>query len=201
MKQVWLFVLLGVVIAGAVFMATTGCDEVKTLASIIDVQPAFLTVTGLYTISFAASVPSNTTLYLPLDWSVSDSRMGTISGQGGLRAQYTGRPMVGVNNITVRDQGEAEGFAAVNQRYYENMQVGPTNPSLDRAGEQVLLAVTPSEHLVLPLIWSVAFDELGGIVSSSGFTAVYMRTAIDGNNVVSVRDQMGASTSTTIDQD
>lgn len=55
-------------------------------------------------------------LSLPLEWSVTDPNLGSISAVGGTTAIYIRNNNVGVNTIIVRDQYGAEGVATVNQR-------------------------------------------------------------------------------------
>jgi hypothetical protein len=55
-----------------------------------------------------------------------------------------------------------------------------------------LVVVGGTRDLSLPLAWSVANADLGNIVQSSGYSAVYGRTALNGMNTVTVRDQYGA---------
>ena len=52
----------------------------------------------------------------------------------------------------------------------------------------------------LHLTWSVSDSTLGGISSSSGYTAVYTNSSLSGVNVIMVRDQYGAEGSATVRQ-
>jgi hypothetical protein len=54
--------------------------------------------------------------------------------------------------------------------------------------------------LSLPLEWTVANPQLGGITSSGGRTASYTRTGLPGDNSIFVRDQLGAEGSASIRQ-
>ena len=53
----------------------------------------------------------------------------------------------------------------------------------------VVSAGTSFSPLALPLVWSVSDSTLGSIVASSGATAIYERTAANGVNTITVRDQ------------
>ncbi len=46
-----------------------------------------------------------------------------------------------------------------------------------------------SDTLALPLTWSVSDASLGAITASSGASAIYQRTSVDGVNTVTARDQ------------
>jgi hypothetical protein len=56
------------------------------------------------------------TLFLPLEWSVSDPSLGTIISSAGFSAVYRSTGKVGDNVVTVRDQGDAAGTTVVVQR-------------------------------------------------------------------------------------
>ncbi len=56
---------------------------------------------------------TNTSLTLPLVWSVSDPARGIIRASGRLTAIYEGQNVAGNNAITVRDQGDNSGIAVV----------------------------------------------------------------------------------------
>jgi hypothetical protein len=100
------------VLAGLVLV---GCESTKTTDNVITINPASVTVTNDWaTVVFTASLSStNIALALPLVWSVSDPARGTIRASGGLTAIYEGKNLGGNNTITVKDQGENEGIAAV----------------------------------------------------------------------------------------
>jgi len=105
------------VLAGlmAVALVIAGCESTQTTDNVITVSPASVTVTNDWaTLTFAASMTSsNTSLALPLVWSVSDPARGTIRASGGLTAIYEGKNVGGNNTITVRDQGDNSGIAVV----------------------------------------------------------------------------------------
>jgi hypothetical protein len=100
------------VLAGLVLV---GCESTKTTDNVITINPPSVTVTNDWaTVVFTASLSStNIALALPLVWSVSDPARGTIRASGGLTAIYEGKNLGGNNTITVKDQGENEGIAAV----------------------------------------------------------------------------------------
>lgn len=103
-----------------------GCESVTQYDSSIQVNPDSVTLTNVGgTQVFVAEVQTpvgdtalstNTALFLPLVWTVSDSSLGTIRASGAFSAIYERHNRgPGNNYITVRDQGQAEGVAVVNQ--------------------------------------------------------------------------------------
>lgn len=103
-----------------------GCESVTQYDSTISVTPDSATLTNVnQTQVFVAEVQTpvgdtalstNAALYLPLVWTVSDSSLGTIRASGAFSAIYERHSRgPGNNYIKVRDQGQAEGVAVVNQ--------------------------------------------------------------------------------------
>lgn len=115
MKTVNKLVILGMMVVGLFGIVMTGCESTKTTDNVISVTPGSVTLTNDWaTVMFSASMSgSNTTLALPLVWSVSDPARGTIRASGGLTAVYEGKNLGGNNTVTVRDQGDNEGIAIV----------------------------------------------------------------------------------------
>ena len=181
-----------IVIAVVMGFSGIGCDTVTNSSNVITIEPALLTVTGAYAIAITIA-DTNTSLFLPLEWSVSDTRLGTITGQGGLTALYEGGTGVGVNTITVKDQGNAEGFAVVNHVPADGIELSPKTNSISGAGTLMTFSVTPDPSLVLPLVWSSRNQALGFFVSETSYEAVYQTTGARGDNIVTVSDQLGAS--------
>ena len=92
-----------------------GCEATQSTNNVITISPASVTVTNDWaTLTFTASMTSsNTSLTLPLVWSVSDPARGIIRASGGVTAIYEGQNVAGNNTITVRDQGDNSGIAVV----------------------------------------------------------------------------------------
>jgi len=107
--------LAGVVALVVAGLSIVGCESTQTTDNVITISPASVAVTNDWaTLTFTASMTSsNTSLALPLVWSVSDPARGTIRASGGLTAIYEGGNVAGNNTITVRDQGENSGIAVV----------------------------------------------------------------------------------------
>lgn len=115
MKRMNAWVLGGIVALTVSGLAIVGCESTKTTDNVIAISPASVTLTNDWaTVVFTASYSgTNSTLAMPLVWSVSDSARGTIRASGGMTAIYEGKNLGGNNTITVRDQGDNEGIAAV----------------------------------------------------------------------------------------
>ncbi len=74
----------------------------------------------------------------------------------------------------------------------QGLQVDPRSATLTNDSDTVVLTVTggiTNETLALPLTWAVQDEGLGRITHSSGFTAIYQRSDLNGVNSVIVRDQ------------
>ncbi|MBN1676045.1 MAG: hypothetical protein JXR37_33685 [Kiritimatiellae bacterium] len=108
--------------------ALVGCESSTTDEISITVDPSSATlIHGNGAVVFTAAAHSNApTLFLPLEWSVSDSTLGRIESSAGVSAVYIGSGQLGTQAITVRDQGEAEGVAAVYQPKSEEETAGTT---------------------------------------------------------------------------
>lgn len=115
MKTMSALVSGGLTMLALAGLVLVGCESTKTTDNVITINPASVTVTNDWaTVVFTASLSStNIALALPLVWSVSDPARGTIRASGGLTAIYEGKNLGGNNTITVKDQGENEGIAAV----------------------------------------------------------------------------------------
>ena len=107
--------LAGVVALVMTGIAMVGCESTQSADNVITITPAEQILTNDWaTLTFTASMTSsNSSLTLPLVWSVSDPARGVIRASGGLTAIYEGRNVGGNNTITVRDQGDNSGIAVV----------------------------------------------------------------------------------------
>ena len=97
-----------------------GCESSSDSGSAIQVEPSNAELIGAGSVVFTAVVSTNFNLILPLEWSVDDPALGSISGNGGVTAVYVGNNRVGANTISVRDQLDRAGVAVVNQRAVSN---------------------------------------------------------------------------------
>ena len=104
-----------------------GCESASTDTG-ITVTPEETTLEGIgATVLLTASSPTppvtaadgtniEVTLYLPLEWTVSNPDLGGILASAGYTAVYECNGTIGQNVITVTDQAGNEGEAAVSQR-------------------------------------------------------------------------------------
>jgi len=122
--------VLAVCAAAAIaFLGIVGCEHATATSphdlNVIVINPASITISNVVT-SVVFTVQGNahvtnevdtytdqTTLYLPLAWSVSDLSLGSIRSTAQFTGIYQSSGAVGVNYITVRDQQGSEGTAVV----------------------------------------------------------------------------------------
>jgi hypothetical protein len=111
-------VVVGALIAGC----ETGGDTVALtivpdFVDLSDTISTNSTTTNTITQTFTVDTNGLRKLSLPLDWSVSDTNLGTIGASGGYSASYvrTSISNHGDNAITVEDQYGAKGVATVRQ--------------------------------------------------------------------------------------
>ncbi len=73
----------------------------------------------------------------------------------------------------------------------QGLQVDPSSVVLTTNNQTVVFTVTglTNEILALPLVWTVQNADLGQIVFSGGYSATYQRSAPNGVNSITVRDQ------------
>ncbi len=119
MKTVRLSVLTVVALTMAATLFLVGCEESTTDPGIV-ISPSSISVTNNWMITFVASPAGGTNsavlLNLPLEWNMSDPRLGYFQDAAGLSAIYITRPgWAGPNTITVRDQAGREGVASISQ--------------------------------------------------------------------------------------
>ncbi len=83
------------------------------------------------------------------------------------------------------------------------LTVDPASVTLSTNGQSQAFTVTggvTNETLALPLTWSVKDAGMGTVAHSSGYTAIYERSAANGANTVIVRDQFANEGYATIRQ-
>lgn len=172
-------------VAGAVSLVAAvvlcvGCDESGTHGADFRVVPDSAT---LYT--------DDTTLTLqavgghsPLEWSVSDETVGTVSGSG-QTATYTRTTKNGVNVVTVTDGQTWTASATIVQEdtpeETEDLEISPTTATLDYAGDQTVFTGSGG---VRPYSWDVGFETRGTVVKQSSTQALYTRVGKDENTVI-----------------
>ncbi len=200
MKKGWM-AIGALMVAVAAGLLWGGCETTTTEGDVLAVSPPSLTLTGLWAVVYTVEPADGQVVNLPLDWSVADARLGSIRGQGGLTALYQGNPMPGINRITVRDQADQEGFAVISQVPAAGLGVSPVTADISGYGATVAFSVTNNAStVVLPLIWQVQDPTLGEIQAAGSFSAAYVSYGTAGNNIIYVRDQMGASATAIVEQ-
>jgi len=105
-------------LTAACWWGMAGCESTTSADSAMTVDPPSvdLTVSNRTQVFTAALTTTNTTLVLPLNWSVSNPALGTIKASQGVTAVYESAGNVGENTVTVRDQtGNSEAMALVRQ--------------------------------------------------------------------------------------
>lgn len=125
MKTGWNGSGWGMVLVGALLIvALTACEDTdRGTAIVVTPDTSVLYVANATVVLTAAPAedPGTSTnevdmLFLPLEWSVSDPRLGGIVSSGGYTAVYASTGRVGQQNIRVKDQGGSDGVAVINQR-------------------------------------------------------------------------------------
>ena len=123
MKKAYIVSLVAMLALVVVAIGLAGCDNTSDNSLVVTPQAVTLNTTNSSENAqvFVASLPmtsfsdTNSTMFFPLEWSVSDTSLGNIAGHGGDSAVYTRTTGRGSNVITVRDAGGREGIAEVTQ--------------------------------------------------------------------------------------
>jgi hypothetical protein len=74
----------------------------------------------------------------------------------------------------------------------DGLTIDPSSATLSTNGQMVVFTVTggiTNEALAVPLTWTVSNGALGSILFSSGLSATYQRTSVNGVNTITARDQ------------
>lgn len=111
-----------VVMAGALaaMMLASGCEK-TTIRKALDVTttPADAKIDVRGSVTLKAAIPEAESeiriIFYPLEWTVSDSSLGTVREAAGDSAVYVASDIEGVNTVTVRDQTGSEGVASIIQ--------------------------------------------------------------------------------------
>ena len=106
----WSVLCVAVLLAG-LGLALSSCEEANNVNG-LSVSPSSVVMTN-DTQLFTAQIGG--VLGLPLSWRVTNPALGDIISSSGSNAIYSRTSEAGVNQVIVRDQYEAEGFATVSQ--------------------------------------------------------------------------------------
>ena len=85
----------------------------------------------------------------------------------------------------------------------DGLTLDPASAVLSTNGQSTVFTVTggiTNRDLSLPLKWSVSDSSLGSVTFSSGYSATYRRSTVDGVNTLIVRDQYDNEGYATIQQ-
>ena len=136
----------------------------------------------------------------PFTWSVSDSNNGHIEVSGWSQANYY-CDKVGNNDVIVQDQNKHSAIAHITPEV-DTMTVSPSSVTLI-VGEAEYYASFTVSGGTPPYIWSSGNVSLGTVSYSADTSYVAAYTAVAGaygNNVITVRDAEGRTTSATVIQ-
>lgn len=132
----------------------------------------------------------------PYTWSVGDSSRGHLVTQSSDSQIVYVRDTAGDNTVIVTDSAGAVALATVSQPSETGLTITATPSTLSSDGAVAILKVTGG---VPNYTWSVSDDSLGGLSATTGTTVTYTRNH-SGNNVVSVTDGNGNTTSVILTQ-
>lgn len=97
-------------------LIVVGCERLKDQGDTISINPPSVTLSlDQPTVTFTAVASSNSLFSVPLEWSVSDPSLGIITASAGNAAVYTRSAKDGNNLIIVKNPGNEEGIASVQQ--------------------------------------------------------------------------------------
>jgi hypothetical protein len=226
MKKLALVFRLALFAAAAISVAyLAGCETTDDYDTSLTVTPASVTSqtypeSVTFTVGGSSGTTTNTTsevmnatlgtLSLPVTWSVSDSRLGSIASSSGNQAVYLRTRSTGINIITVIDQYGAQGMATVNQQALEttpstgtlNLSASP-NPIPNGQNQSVISVVSGGTS---PYVWLVqapasGTSANGDIVNPPGTESIETyQSANAGANLIKVTDATGRIGTITITQ-
>lgn len=188
-------VAVSLLLAG-VFLS--GCESAGGIDG-LTIDPSSVSLTpgsGSNSVVFTATLNATNQLAYPLEWSVSDTSLGSIAASTANSAVYRSSGRIGSNVVKARDQYGNEGVAAVNQgsdSYTLSLAASPG--SLSSGTNSCTVTVTGGTG---PYTWSVGDSSLG-TVSGSGSSVMYTSSRA-GSNVIICHDNYDVSASISITQ-
>ena len=195
MKRVfsYLSVVLGVGFIVSFAMLQSGCEEASGLEGLkIDPASATIATNGQTVVFTVVGGVTNRDLALPLQWRVSDERIGRIISSSGFSAIYqrTGGSSQ-VNTITAIDQYDNEGYATVRHESAGYAIVLSAEPASIKVGEASTITITSDGSLV-PYTWRKRSGP-GTLTGSAGSKSAVYTSDTAGSAVIEVTDANGAS--------
>lgn len=176
----------------------SGCESADGVDGLA-IDPSSVSLTpagGSNSVVFKATLNVTNRLAYPLEWSVSDGSLGSISASTADSAVYKSTGKNGSNVVKARDQYGNEGVATVNQGSDSYALTLAASPSSLSAGTNSCTVTVTGGYP--PYRWSVSDSSLGRI-SGSGSSVMYTSLKA-GSNAIICRDEYGVSASITITQ-
>ncbi|OGV66896.1 MAG: hypothetical protein A2283_23085 [Lentisphaerae bacterium RIFOXYA12_FULL_48_11] len=200
MRKIVHFCSLAVIAASLIFAGVflSGCESADGVDG-LTLDPSSVSLTpggGSNSVVFTAALNTTNELAYPLEWSVSDGSLGSISASTANSAVYRSTGKNGSNVVKAKDQYGNEGVATVNQgsdSYELSLSASPG--SLSSGTNSCTVTVTGG---YAPYRWSVSDSSLGEI-SGSGSSVMYTSFG-PGSNAIICRDEYGMSVSISITQ-
>ena len=173
----------------------TSASRDTPVASSMSILPdtCIVTIVG-QTVAFMASGGDGA-----FHWGVSDSTNGKVESQGADQALYTCL-VVGNNDVIVQDDGGHYAAAHISPAMTDTMTISPASVSLASGALNASLAVAGGTP---PYSWTSGSAALGAVTydASSSYVAAYNAVAgAYGQNVITVIDAEGRTTSATVTQ-
>lgn len=188
-----LMVILPFVLLNACLFS--GCEPAEGLDGLtINPSSATLTPSTSNTVIFTVAQVITNELAYPIEWSVSDGSLGSITASTANSAVYKSTGKNGNNTIKAKDQYGNEGVATVTQTsdsYTLTLTASPS--SLNSTSTVCTVTVSGG---VAPYSWSVS-DSSAGSISGSGSSVMYTASRA-GSNAITVTDEYGMSASIAI---
>ena len=199
MKRIALFAAAALmVVSVGICFSLSGCETAEGLKGLV-VEPGYVTLTPSSNL-VVLSVSSNSlgALSLPIEWSMTDSSLGTLMSQSGNQVIYQRSAANGQNVIIARDQYESEAYVTIEQIVEQTLLVLTATPNPIPGDEDTTSIVVEGGEL--PYTWWVADRGRGSIISSGfglGNVAIYRSEAGDNadenrSNVVHCEDANGS---------
>ncbi len=197
--------IVAVVLATA--WLTGGCETAEGLVGLALDKPEVTVATDTphVRLTVVAGIDTNSTLALPLAWSVSDSALGSVTGASGLSATYARNSKSGQNTVIVRDQYGNEGFSTIKQlssagySLVLQVTVAGTETTVIPAGQNTAEITVSGEGAQAPYTWSVT-SGTGSIVGGQGGSTAVFKSSGVGSSSVQVTDDNGVIAATSITQ-
>lgn len=174
-------------------MLQSGCESAEGVDGLkIEPSNVSLSTNGQTVVLSVTGGITNEDMALPLEWRVSDSRVGRIIGSSGYSAIYQRTGGAGaVNTITAIDQYKNEGYATVR---HEAASYGITlvaDKSTISVGEAATITIDSTGSLA-PYSWRKTSGP-GSLSASSGSKSAVYSSDVAGTAVIQVTDANGAS--------